>query len=119
MIVPAYSIDQTLNILQSGLLVFVFLWYRYLGVKMQDFVMGIALGMGLVAGLEPLLHGLKDLRAIDPLIVDYMRMGAYHLSVLIWLYFASARESVTSDSAAAALPDARNWALELRRSTWS
>jgi hypothetical protein len=119
MIFPAYAVDQTLNILQCGLLVFVFLWHRFLGLKMQNFVVGIALGMGLVAGLEPLLHALKDSRAVDPQIVDLLRMGAYHVSALIWLYFARVREKVTSDSAVASFPDARNWAGELERITWS
>jgi hypothetical protein len=119
MIVPAYALNQTFNILQCGLLVFVFLWHRYLGLKMQNFVVGIALGMGLVAGLEPLLHALKDFRSVDSQVVDLLQMGAYHVSALIWLYFARVREKVTSDSAVASFPDARNWAGELERITWS
>ena len=119
MTVPTYAFDQTLNILQCGLLVFVFLWHRYLGLKMQDFVLGIALGMGLVAGLEPLLHALENSRAVDSQVVNLLRMGAYHVSALIWLYFACAREESASDSAVASFPDARKWAVELERITWS
>ncbi|HEX9111290.1 MAG TPA: hypothetical protein VF845_07410 [Terriglobales bacterium] len=119
LIVPAYAINQTLNILQCGLLVFVFLWHRYLGLKMQDFVVGIALGMGLVAGLEPLLHALENSRAVDSQIFNFLRMGAYHVSVLIWLYFARVPDKVTSDSAVASFPGARKWAGELERITWS
>jgi hypothetical protein len=120
MIVPAYAINQTLNILQCGLLVLVFLWHRFLGLKMQNFVVGIALGMGLVAGLEPLLHALKDFRAVDSQVVDLLQMGAYHVSVLIWLYFASIRqEQFASDSAVDSFPDARRWAGELERIPWS
>jgi len=118
MIVPAYAINQTLNILQCGLLAFVFLWHRYLGLKMQDFVVGIALGMGLVAGLEPLLHALKDSLAVDSQAVDLLQMGAYHVSVLIWLYFARVPDKVTSDSAVASFPDAHKWVGELERITW-
>lgn len=118
MVFPPYAIDQTLNTLQCGLLVFVFFWYRYLGLKMQNFVVGIALGMGLVAALEPLLHGLKDSQAVDPQVVDLLRMGAYHVSVLIWLYFARVQEALISDSAVASFPDARKWALELGRFPW-
>jgi len=119
MIVPAYAIDQTLNILQCGLLACVCLWHRFLGLKMRSFVVGIVLGMGLVAGLEPLLHALKDLRTVNPQSVDLLRMGVYHVSVLIWLYFASVQEEFASDSAAPSFPDARNWAVELRRFLWS
>jgi hypothetical protein len=118
-IFPAYALDQTLNILQCGLLVFVFLWHRYLGFKMHNFVVGIALGMGLVAGLEPLLHALKDSGAANSRVVDLLRMGAYHVSVLIWLYFAGVREVFASDSKVASFPDARKWAVELGRLIWS
>ena len=119
MIVPTYAINQALNIVQCGLLALVFLWHRYLGIKMQHIVVGIALGMGLVAGLEPLLHALKDFLAADSRIVDLLQMGAYHVSVLIWLYFARVREEVTSESAVASLSDARKWAAELGRIRWS
>lgn len=119
LIVPAYAINQTLNILQCGLLAFVFLWHRYLGLKMQNFVVGIALGMGLVAGLEPLLHALENSRAVDSQVFNFLRMGAYHVSVLIWLYCARVRqEEFASESAVASFPDARKWALELGRFTW-
>ena len=119
MMFPAYAVSQTLNILQCGLLVFVFLWHRFLGLKMQNFVIGIALGMGFVAGLEPLLHALEDYRAVDSQIVDILQMGAYHVSVLIWLYSACLREESASDFAVASLPDARKCAVELERITWS
>ncbi|HEV2730816.1 MAG TPA: hypothetical protein VGV15_12360 [Terriglobales bacterium] len=119
MIVPPYAMDQALNILQCGLLVFVFMWYRYLGLKMQGLIVGIALGMGLVAGLAPLVHALKDSRAVDSQMADFLGMGAYHVSVLIWLYYASVREAVTADSPVASFSDARNWASEVGRSLWS
>lgn len=119
LIVPAYAVNQTLNILQCGLLALVFLWHRYLGLRMQHVVVGIALGMGLIAGLEPLLHAMENSGVVDPRVFNFLRMGAYHVSVLIWLYFASVRqENCTSDSAVASFPDARKWALELGRFTW-
>ena len=116
-IVPTHAINQTLNIVQCGLLAFVFLWHRYLGFKMRGFVVGIALGMGLVASLEPLLHALENSR-VDPQVFNLLRMGAYHISVMIWLYFATKREEFSSDSAPS-FPDAGKWAVELGRFTWS
>ncbi|MBZ5667448.1 MAG: hypothetical protein LAO30_22970 [Acidobacteriia bacterium] len=118
MILPVYAVRHTLNIVQCGLLAFVFVWYRFLGLKMQGFVVGITLGMGFVAGLEPLLDAVKDFRLVDSQIVDMATMGLYHVSVLIWLYFAIVQEELTSDSAVAALPDARKWVAELGRFTW-
>lgn len=118
MVFPVYAVKHTLNIVQCGLLAFVCLWHRFLGLKMQHLVVGIMLGMGFVAGLEPFLDALKDFRVVDSQIVDLMQMGAYHVSVLIWLYFARVQEEFATDSAVASLPDARKWALELGRFTW-
>jgi succinate dehydrogenase hydrophobic anchor subunit len=118
MILPSYAISNTLNIVQCGLIAFVFLWHRFLGLKMLHFVVGITLGMGFVAGLEPLLDALKDFRVADPRVADLLHMGAYHVSVLIWLYFARVQEEFAADSAVASLPNARKWALELGRITW-
>jgi hypothetical protein len=118
MIFPAYAINQTLNVVLCGLLAFVFLWYRFLGLKMQGFVVGIALGMGLVAGIEPLLYGLKGVRAVDSQLVDLLLMGTYHVSVLIWLYFATVREEVTSNADINSVLDARKWAVEIGRLIW-
>jgi hypothetical protein len=117
MIFPAYAIHQTFNIVQCGLLALVFLWHRFLGLKMENFVIAIALGMGLIAGLEPLLHALKD-SASDSRIADLLQMGTYHVSVTVWLYFAIAQESFTSIFKIASLPDARKWAIEMGKLTW-
>jgi hypothetical protein len=111
----AYVIIEALNIAQCGLLVLVFLWHRFLGLRMSPFVFGIALGMGLVAGFEPLRQALNDsLGAQNPRFVDILQMAIYHCAVLIWLYFAQAREKITWDSKAA-LPDLREQAAELGR----
>jgi len=118
MIFPSYAINQTLNVVLCGLLVLVFLWYRFLGLKMQGFVVGIALGMGLVAGIEPLLYALKGVRAVDSQLVDLLLMGTYHVSVLVWLYFATVREEVTSNANINSVLDARKWAVEMGRLIW-
>lgn len=116
LIVPTYVINQALNTAQCGLLALVFLWHRYLNLKMSPLVFGIAIGMGLVAGLEPLMHALKDSLAHSA-IVDYLQMAIFHLAVLVWLYFAQAREGVTLHTETALLPHAREWTDDLGRIT--
>jgi hypothetical protein len=100
---------------QCGLLAFVFLWHRFLRLKMQALVVGIALGMGLVAGLDPLLNALKDFGAMDFQLVNLLQMGAYHISVLIWLYYATVKEEVTSYADVASVQHARESLVELGR----
>jgi hypothetical protein len=118
MIFPVYAVKHTLNIVQCSLLALVFLWYRFLHLKMQHFVIGIVLGMGLVAGLDPLLDALKDFQTLNPQAVDLLQMGAYHVSVLIWLGFAMVQEEFTSSADVASVLNARKVAVELGRLTW-
>jgi hypothetical protein len=115
MIFPAYAVKHMLNIVQCGLLAFVFLWHRLLRLKMQGFVIGVALGMGLVAGLDPLLDALKDFRTLDSQVVDLLQLGAYHVAVLIWLSFARVQEEFPLDVDVASLRDAHRSAVELGR----
>jgi len=115
-LLPAYVMIEALNTAQCGLLALVFLWHRFLGLRMSPFVFGIALGIGLVWGLEPVIQSWKDsLAARNSVIPDFVQMAAYHCAVLIWLYFAWAREKVEATPKADFLLHAREWAADLGR----
>lgn len=115
-LVPAYVMIEALNTAQCGLLALVFLWHRFLGLKMSPLVFGIAVGIGLVWGLEPVIQSWKDsLAAGNSIIPDLVQMTVYHCAVLIWLYFASAREKTETNSNAVSLLHAREWAADLGR----
>jgi len=118
MVFPAYAVRHILDLVQCALLALIFLWHRFLRLRMQDFVVGVALGLGLVAGLEPLLDALKDFRAVDSQVVDLLQLGTYHVAVLIWLFFARVQEEFTSCADVGSLSDARKWAVELGRVRW-
>ncbi len=112
----SYAEIEALNIATCFLLVFVFLWHRFLGLKMSTFAFGIALGLGLTASLEPLFQSWKDSMFMQrAFIPDFLEMGTYHCSVLLWLYFALARERVTSQSQAASLAEIRESAADMGR----
>jgi len=112
----SYAEIEALNIATCVLLVFVFLWHRFLGLKMSTFAFGIALGLGLTAGLQPLFQSWKDSMFMErAFIPDFLEMGAYHCTVLIWLYYAFAREKVTSKSIAAPLAEIRQSAADMGR----
>ncbi len=110
-----YVIIEALDTAQCGLVVLVFLWYRFLGLRMSPFAFGIAVGMGLAASLEPLMLALKTVIAPPHgRITDIVSMAAYHVAVLVWLYFALAREKVPAD-ADAALPQLVERAADIGR----
>lgn len=110
-----YVIIEALNVAQCGLVVLLFLWHRFLGLRMSPFAFGIAVGMGLAMGVEPLQIVLRySVPARMGMVVDMMNMAAYHAAVLVWLYYAQVREKVTSDSYAA-LPQFIEQAADLGR----
>jgi len=111
----AYTVVEALNAAQCGVLVLVFLWHRFLGLRMSSFAFGIAVGMGLVVGFEPLMQALKTLVAVPHgRIANMVSMAAYHVAVLMWLYYAQVREQITSDSNVA-LPQLVEQAADLGR----
>lgn len=112
----AYVTTEALYTAQSGLLVLVFLWPRFLGLRMSAFVFGIALGMGLAVGLDPLILALKgSLTAQNSQMVDFLQMGLYHGAVLIWLYFVLVRDKNPSNAEAVPLLDVHEYAAGLGR----
>jgi FtsH-binding integral membrane protein len=84
-LLPPYVSIEALNIAQCFVLLLVFLWYRFLGRKMSTMEFGIVLGLGLVSSLEPLIQVWKDSPAGLSRVPDYLQMGVYHCSVLVWL----------------------------------
>lgn len=115
-LLQAYVTTEALNTAQCGLLVLVFLWHRYLGLRMSPLVFGIAVGMGLASSLEPSIHAWKDsLAGQNSSVPDFVQMAIYHCAVLIWLYFVQVREKIAPSSKAVSLLHAREWAADLGR----
>ena len=116
-IFPQYVIIEALNTAQCGLLMLVFYWHGFLGLRMSPFLFGIALGMGMVAGFEPIRQALNDAVGNQHFrAVAIAQMVIYHVVVILWLYYAQVREKGTDDSKIA-VPQLLKEAAELRRIT--
>jgi hypothetical protein len=108
-------IIQALNVAQCGLLVLVFLWHRFLGLQMAPLAFGVAIGMGLVAGSEPLRKALTEALGIRYAgYLNLAQMGIYHISVWVWLYYALARKG-SAASSESTLPKLREQTAEIGR----
>jgi hypothetical protein len=90
----AYVVVEALNTSQCGLLVLVFLWHAFLGVRMSPMAFGISVGMGMAFGLEPFILLFKN-HVPRPMfrLVDIFQMGVFHIAVLIWIYYTQVKES--------------------------
>lgn len=98
---PGYWSIEALRVAQCSLLFLVFLWHRLLGVRMSGLSFGIALGVGLIAAVDLLALTFKTSLVLPNgtgMLIDILNMAAYHIAVLIWLYFAVVREEVAFDS---------------------
>jgi len=113
-----YVVIEALNTAQCGVLAFVFLWHHFLGLRMSRFAFGIAVGMGMVAAFEPFLRALDDSLPLQVVRIPRMlQMATYHVAVLLWLYFALAREKIASNFQTVPFLHAREQAADLRRIT--
>jgi len=113
-----YVVIEALNAAQCGVLALVFFWHRFLGLRMSSFAFGIAVGMGLAAGMEPFGQALSVSLPLQYFrIPGLLQMATYHVVVLLWLYFALARERITFDFKAVPLLSVREQAAELGRIT--
>ena len=109
-----YVLEQVIDTAQCGLLVVVFAWHRFLGLWMKDSAFGIAVGLGLVVGLEPLLHGLRYLDG-NSTVPNMVGAVAFHVSALVWLYFTQVQEKTSVVPGPEQSIDIRGWNAELAR----
>ncbi len=93
---PMYALhvlEQSVSILQVGLLVVLFSISAYIGLSWRSGVFGMALGLGTYASVK---LGAAALQAYGVgsgnTFVNLIVMGAFHVSVLIWLYYVYAKE---------------------------
>jgi hypothetical protein len=79
-------LDFSSSVLQVGLLFVLFLFSRVLRISWSSFPVGIALGLGISGCAELSATGL--LSALPPgyyPMIDVLRLGAFHVCVLVWL----------------------------------
>jgi hypothetical protein len=98
----AHLLEQTIYFIESGLLVFIFLFSAYFSVKPSRPALGIALGLAISACIHLATWGIAANSGLPPskrVILDFMNMATYHISVLIWFYYLLVPRKVAAKSA--------------------
>jgi hypothetical protein len=90
--------QRCVRIVQVGMVLFLFSFARYLGVRWRQYSFGVALGFGCFAFVELSLVASWVGDHLNNLSVVLVNMAAYNLTLLIWLAYALAR-SVTREAA--------------------
>ena len=89
-IATAHLLEQTVFIIESGLIVFLFLFAAYFHLSWDRLSFGVLMGLGIsscehlstwaiVSNLSPSSHART--------LFDFLNMATYHLTVLIWSYY--------------------------------
>jgi hypothetical protein len=74
-------------IVQCGLVIFLLLFSRLLGVSLQNYVFGIALGFGVLSAVELANSALRtgEVTVHMARALNLLPTGGYHIAVLVWL----------------------------------
>ena len=114
----AHILEQTIYLIECGLLLFIFLFAAYFQLNWNRLSFGIALGLSISAcvhlGTWAVMAngGLLDKRYL----LDFLNMATYHVCVLIWCYYLLVPQKSATTSAVS-LPENNLdiWNRELER----
>ena len=96
----AHFLELAIYIIETGLLVFIFLYSGHFRLRLgrQDF--GIALGLAISSSVHLSTWAIAatvGLPASKRVILDFVNMATYHVSVMIWYYYLLAPTKVRSN----------------------
>jgi hypothetical protein len=94
------TLQRSVLIVQFGLILFLLLFARFLGVSRKQLGFGISLGFGLFAGVELLLMALNSGGFVKQGNLNLINMLTYNFAVLAWLAYSlsyqAAREAAVN-----------------------
>jgi hypothetical protein len=103
----AHLLEQSTYLVESGVLVFIFLFASYFHLQWHRPTFGIALGLGISACVHLATWALfanGGLPLSEKVILVFVNMATYHVCVLIWFYYLLVPQKVSARSAVA-LPE--------------
>jgi hypothetical protein len=101
--------------MQCGLVLFLLMFSRYLGISYRHRSFGVALGFGFFAAVELAVIGLRVTGVVNPTVLNLASMIAYDISVVVWLcYFAL---PLAEQRRSATLLQPQRWDLSLSELT--
>jgi hypothetical protein len=88
------TLQRSVGIVQLGLILFLLLFSRFLGVSRKQVSFGISLGFGLFAGVELLLYALNSGGLVKQSLFSVIDQVTYNLTTLVWLGYSLSRNAV-------------------------
>lgn len=93
------TLQGSVRLVQFGLIMFLLLFSRFLGISRRQLSFGIALGFGFFAGTELVLLALASGRFLNREGFDLANMVAYNLSFIIWFGYSLVRNEARQSAA--------------------
>ncbi|MBS1851934.1 MAG: hypothetical protein JST79_13585 [Acidobacteria bacterium] len=88
------TVQRCVRVIQVGLILFLLVFPRYLGISWRQHSFGIALGFGSFAGVELIAVALRASVHVQATTADLSNMIAYNASILIWLFYMVTESAV-------------------------
>lgn len=82
------TLERSVRLVQFGLILFLILFSRFLGVSRKQISFGIALGFGLFAGSQLMILAMKSGGLVGRVNFNLIDMISYNFSILIWLAYS-------------------------------
>jgi len=88
------TLQRSVRIVQLGLILFLLLFSRFLGVSRKQISFGISLGFGLFAGVELMLMALNSGGLMKQANLNLINMATYVGAIFVWLGYSISRNAV-------------------------
>jgi hypothetical protein len=88
------TLHRSVLIVQLGLILFMLLFSRFLGVSWKQVSFGISLGFGLFASVELMLMALNSGGFVKQGLFDLIDMMTFNLAILVWIGYSLSRKAV-------------------------
>src|SRR5580658_2650651 len=88
------TLERSVRVVQLGLILFLLLFSRFLGVSRKQVSFGISLGFGLFAGVELMLMALNSGGFVKQENLNLINMVTYNFAIFIWLGYSLSRKAV-------------------------
>jgi len=105
------TVQRCVRVIQCGLILFLLVFSKYLGVSWRQQSFGIALGFGGFASIELAANALNSGGQINNSTVGFFDTAAYCCAILVWLGYAALKAS--SREAATNLVMSQRWEQSL------
>jgi hypothetical protein len=92
------TLQRSVRVIQVGLVMFLLVFSKYLGISWRQRSFGIALGFGSFAGIELAVVALRSGTYVGENMSNVINMVAYNSAIIIWAFYAAIKGAEREDA---------------------